>query len=45
MKTLNKAVLDASLLMMAFGKSKGPILPGGVSQGESECTADLDGHR
>lgn len=27
---------DASLLMMAFGKSKGPILPGGVSRGEIE---------
>lgn len=27
---------DASLLMMAFGKNKGPILPGGVSQAEIE---------
>lgn len=27
---------DASLLMMAFGKSKGPFTPGGVSQAEIE---------
>lgn len=27
---------DASLLMMAFGKSKGSVLPGGVSQAEIE---------
>lgn len=27
---------DASMLMMAFGKSKGPVLPGGVSQAEIE---------
>ncbi len=27
---------DASMLMMAFGKTKGPVLPGGVSQAEIE---------
>ena len=27
---------NASLLMMAFGKSKGPVLPGGVGQAEIE---------
>lgn len=34
---IRKVAADgASLLMMAFGKSKGPILPGGVSQVEIE---------